>query len=377
MSANTNWTRIDVLSISDIHLGNAANPAEFVIRGLEKKLTPKYLKGLDLLFINGDVFDRGLPLNHRDVPHITSWIRRLLARCAKLGITVIVLEGTPSHDRLQSQLFVAINDAAEEHEKCDLRYIKEVSIEYIEKYDLHLLCIPDEKNTSDEVTYRQVRDLMQTRALEKVDFALMHGFFDFQVPVGQVRRFHDSEAYRAIIRYLGFIGHDHTFQQRGNLIVQGSPDRQRHGMEEDKGFVRAIVHRDGTFHAKFEVNEHAMVFKTVEVDEDVDVATAQVRDLCDRHHLHSHIRIAARKTHPLLAAVDTFQAQYPFIRFSKKILDEEADASEKIVEVTEDKDYVPFTIDESNIVTIVEERMSETLRPSEKQYFDSLMASVM
>lgn len=252
-----------------------------------------------------------------------------------------------------------------------------MSIEYIEKYDLHLLCIPDEKNTSDEVTYRQVRDLMQSRALEKVDFALMHGFFDFQVPVGQVRRFHDSEAYRAIIRYLGFIGHDHTFQQRGNLIVQGSPDRQRHGMEEDKGFVRAIVHRDGTFHAKFEVNEHAMVFKTVEVDEDVDVATAQVRDLCDRHHLHSHIRIAARKAHPLLAAIDTFQAQYPFVRFSKKILDEEADTSEKIVEVTEDKDYVPFTIDESNIVTIVEERMSETLRPSEKQYFDSLMASVM
>lgn len=377
-SPTTNWTQIDVLSISDIHLGCPANPAEYVIQGLDKKLTAKYLKGLNILFINGDVFDRGLPLNHRDVLFITSWIRRLLARCARLGIIVIVLEGTPSHDRKQSHLFVAINDAAEEQDKCDLRYIQEVSIEYIEKYDLNILCVPDEKNTSDEITYNQVLAMMAARAIDKVDFAIMHGFFDFQVPPGRHTRFHDSQKYMALVKYVTFIGHDHQFQQRGPIIVQGSPDRQRHGMESDKGFVRALVNRDGSFHATFEVNEYAMVFKTVEVDENVDIATEQVRDACDRNPRRSHIRIAARKAHPILVALDNFQAQYPFITFTKKILDEETDGDQALEEVQEDTDYVPFTIDSSNVKEIVHERLSAPLQnPEEIEYFNGLMESVM
>jgi hypothetical protein len=375
-SATTNWTSIEVVTISDIHLGNAANPAEFVIKGLEQKLTPKYLSNIKILFLAGDIFDRGLPLNHRDVSYIASWIRRLLARCARLGIVVLVLEGTPSHDRLQSQLFVAINDAAEDQDKCDLRYVKEVSIEYIEKYDLNILCIPDEKNTSDEITLQQVRAMMEARALEKVDFAIMHGFFDFQVPVGRHTRFHDSQAYRDLVRYLIFIGHDHTFQQRGNIFVQGSPDRQRHGMEEPKGFIRALVHRDGNFEATFEVNEHAMVFKTVHVDDDVDMATSQVRNACDANHYRAHIRIAARRAHPLLAAIDTFQDQYPFITFSKKVLDEEDSQVETAAQEAAEADYVPFTIDDSNVTEVVHERLNCKLTTSEKAYFDGLMESV-
>lgn len=371
------WTQINVASISDIHLGCAANPAEFVIKGLEQKLTYKYLKGLQLLFIVGDVFDRGLPVNHRDVPFIISWMRRLLARCASLGIVVVVIEGTPSHDRLQSQLFVAINDSAEPEHKCELYYIKEVDILYIEKYDIHLLCVPDEKNTSDEVTFKQVQSMMQARALEKVDFALMHGFFDFQVPFGRHSRFHDSQAYRALVRYLIFIGHDHNFQQRDGIFVQGSPDRQRHGMEEPKGFIRARVNRDGSYKATFEVNEHAMVFKTIEISDDVDLATNQIYDLCDSIPRESHIRIAARKSHPVLAAIDSFQSKYPLIRFSKKTLDEDEEDVKSVVEDNDDTAYVPFTIDSSNIKTIVGDRLSISLQSEEeKSYFDSLMASV-
>lgn len=377
-SPTSNWTQIDVVAISDIHLGNAANPAEFVIAGLEKKLTYKYLNGVKILFINGDVFDRGLPATHVCIASAASWIRRLLSRCARLGIIVMVLEGTPSHDRKQSKLFVAINNGADEEDRCDLRYIEEVSIEYIEKYDLHILCIPDEKNTDDGITYLQVLDMMKARALEKVDFAIMHGFFDFQIPAGRHSRFHNSNAYRELVKYLIFIGHDHTFQQRDRIIVQGSPDRQRHGMEEDKGFVRARVNRDGSYQATFEVNEHAMVFKTIELDDDVDVATAQVHDVCDRHHRRSYIRLAAHKGHPVLAAIDSFKAKYPFINFSKKVLDEEEDDVETVVENQEDSDYVPFTIDSSNIKTIIRERLSNPLMSAnEEAYFNELMASVM
>lgn len=376
--ASTSWTQIKVLSISDIHLGNAANPAEYVIAGLEKKLSHKALKGLNLLFIVGDVFDRGLTVNHRDVPHIVSWIRRLLARCARLGIIVIVIEGTPSHDRLQSQLFVAINDAADEDDRCNLRYIKEISIERIEEYGLDILCIPDEKNTSDEITYNQVIAMMKARAIEKVDFALIHGFFDFQVPVGRHSRFHDSEKYRKLIRYLAFVGHDHEFQKNGEIIIQGSPDRQRHGMESPKGFVKAIVHRDGHHEATFEVNEHAMVFKTILLSGDLDNDSALVHDTCSSVNRRSHIRLSGYSDNPLLQSLDTLQSMYPFINFSKKKLDEEVeDKTSPLLDIGSDSDSRPFTIDSSNLKQIVFERLGIILQTDdEARYFDSLMESV-
>lgn len=377
-SATTNWTQIKVASISDIHLGCASNPAEFMVKGLDSMLTFEFLKKIDILFIVGDVFDRGLPVNHRDVPFIVSWIRRLLARCARADTVVVVLEGTPSHDRLQSHLFVAINDSAEAEDRCELRYVKEVSIEYIEKFDIHLLCIPDEKNTSDEVTYRQVVEMMEARALEKVDFGLVHGFFEFQVPVGRHSRFHDSESYLKLVRYLTFVGHDHEFRREGRIIIQGSPDRQRHGMETPKGFVHAVVNRDGNFTATFQVNEHAMDFKTLEVDEDLDAANKQVLDTCDSLRPHNHLRLAARRGHPVLAALESYQSMYPFINFSKKILDEDEVDTTTVLEETDEADYVPFTIDSSNIKSIVMERLGITLNnDAEREYFDELMAAVM
>lgn len=377
-SPTTNWTQIKVASISDLHLGCPANPAEFMIKGYDHMLSFDFLKGINLLFIVGDVFDRGLPVNHRDVPFIVSWIRRLLARCARADVDVVVIEGTPSHDRLQSHLFVAINDAAEPEDRCRLRYVREVSIEYLENWDLHILVIPDEKNTSDEITYRQVLDMMEARALEKVDFALVHGFFEFQVPVGRHSRFHDSESYLKLVRYLTFVGHDHEFRREGRIIIQGSPDRQRHGMETPKGFVHAVVNRDGNFNATFQVNEHAMDFKTIEVDEDVDRANAQVMYTCDSLRPHSHVRIAARRGHPVLAAIDTYQSKYPFLHFSKKVLDEDEVDTSTVVEIEDESDYVPFTIDSSNIKTIIMERLGIALNnDEEREYFDELMESVM
>lgn len=372
------WTQIKSLTISDIHFGNPANPARYVIAGLNKKLTRQYLKDIQVVYIGGDVFDRSLPVKHQDTPAIISWIRRFLSMCASLGIVVIIIEGTPSHDHLQSEIFVGINDAAEDGFKCELYYVKEVDILFIEKFGIHVLCIPDEKNTSDEVTYNQVLAMMKARAIEQVDFAIMHGFFEFQVRFGGHTRFHDSEAYMKLVRYLIWIGHDHEFQQHQRIIVQGSPDRQRHGMESPKGFIKSIVNRDGSFEAEFEVNQYAMVFKTIEVDDDVDTANKQIYAECDKLPMNglNHIRIAANRGHPVLSAIDSFQASYPFIRFSKKVLDEEKEKEASII-AEDEVPYTPFTIDESNIKTVVQERLGIALiSPEEKAYFDELMESI-
>jgi len=363
-----NWTQIEVLSISDIHLGHTNNPAEYVISGLEKKLTIDYLAGVDLLFIVGDVFDKGLSLNHHDVFHIVAWIKRLLQRCANLNITVIVLEGTPSHDRMQSQLFVAINDSSEL--KCDLRYIKEVSTEYIEKYDLNILCIPDEKNTDDDITYYQLLDIMKSKAIEKCDFGLVHGFFDFQVPEEYRVRYHDSNRYLEIVKYLIFVGHDHEYNKKDRIIVQGSPDRQRFGMESNKGFVRAMVYRDGTYHANFVVNEYAMRFDTLELKDNVQEALKQIKRKCKTLTAKSHLRLVGHKDHPILESIGELQKEYPLIKISKKYLENE---NKNILLTESNNSYIPFVIDKSNIKQLVKERLSIDLNDKELDYFNSLM----
>lgn len=374
-----NWTAIKSITVSDIHFGNPANPARDVAAGLDKKLTVEVLMGVNILYLPGDIFDRGLPVNHPDVPIILSWGRRLLARCAQCNVIVVIVEGTPSHDRLQSQIFVAINDAAEEEYRAELYYVKEVDIIFIEKLGIHVLCIPDAKNTSDEVTYQQVRSLMATRAIEKVDFALVHGFFEFQVDFGGSHtRFHDSEKYLAIVRYLIWVGHDHEHQEKGRILIQGSPDRQRHGMESPKGFLICEVQRDGTFTAHFEENEHAKIFKTITLDDDVDTAHTAVHHVCRGVRAGSHIRIAAKRGHPALSSLAAFQADFPLLVFTKKVIDDDktAKSATKIIE-NDEKDYVPFTIDPSNIQTVIESRLSIALIDAdEKAYFNELMESI-
>jgi hypothetical protein len=121
-----------------------------------------------------------------------------------------------------------------------------------------------------------------------------------------------------------------------------------------------------------------MDFKTLEVAEDLDVANKQILDTCDSLRPHSHLRLAARRGHPVLAALETYQSMYPFIIFSKKVLDDDEVDTTTVLETTDEADYVPFTIDSSNIKSIILERLGVTLNnEAEQAYFDELMESVM
>lgn len=369
------WTSLKVLTISDIHLGCQANPARMMTKALDKLLTKELLSDIDILFIAGDVFDKGLAFNHNDVPVIVSWIGRLLRLCARENVIVRVLEGTPSHDRTQSRVFEALNNAEEFTSRCNLKYIAEVDIEYMEEFDIHVLYIPDEKNTSDEITLQQVKAMMKARAIEKVDFAVMHGFFEFQVPAGQTRRFHDSHEYLNLVRYLIFIGHDHTHQQQGRIFVQGSPDRQRHGMEDHKGIVRAVVNRDGSFKAKFIINENAMLFKTIEVPEDIELADTMITQLAESVPDESHIRVAGYKGNAAITSLDVYSRRFPMLKFTHKYLDEDTNDEKDIIDDEAD-DYTPFTIDQHNIEEVITTRVVGVDTDREKQYLKELIESV-
>lgn len=371
------WTSLNIVSISDIHLGCPANPARMMTAALDKMLTKELLEKTDILFIAGDVFDKGLAFNHDDIPYIVRWIGKLLRRCANANVVVRVLEGTPSHDRMQSRIFEALNASEEYTNQCKLKYFSEIDIEYMEEFGIHVLYIPDEKNTSDDITLEQVRAMMTARAIDKVDFAVMHGFFEFQVPAGQHRRFHDSNAYLDLVRYTIHIGHDHTHQQQGRIFVQGSPDRQRHGMEDPKGMVQVIVNRDGNFKAKFIVNKEAMVFKTIEVSDDIEAADALICSVADSLVDESHLRLAGYRGNAAIAALDIYNKRYPFIKFTHKYLDDdEKKTNTDISDDDEEVDNTPFTIDSANIEEIITSRVGELNNEREQAYLKELISSV-
>ena len=140
---------IKYLVTSDVHLGHENTPTTHIIQSFKTHILSDKHKDIDILFISGDLFDRLLDLNSKEVYFIIEFFNYLLSYCTVNNIRLRVLEGTPSHDWGQSQILVKLNDIRTN--KCDLKYHKVLDIEYIEELNHHILYIPDEwTNSHDE-----------------------------------------------------------------------------------------------------------------------------------------------------------------------------------------------------------------------------------
>jgi len=343
--------------ISDIHLGHNKNPARRIVANLFKALPDNAeTASLDIIFLAGDVFDDVLLFNDEDIFDIKSWVRELLYLCKKYNIELVVLEGTPGHDRKQSQYFVMENDINQIGAK--LRYVTELAIEYFEHLDIHVLFVPDELAGGPEATLRSVKDLMRAKGLEKVDHAIMHGLFKFQLPnhVDNVAT-HDAEEYLQLVKHNIFIGHDHTYKQFDRIYVQGSFDRLGQGYETPKGHMRAKHQPDGSWEIRFIENEGAMRFVTMNamgktLEETLALAKATVVGLPD----DSHIRVRADSNHPIFTNMDSLLRIDPFVKWTKDPQRDKDKALAPLVE-THTK-YVPITITVGNIAGLILEKIA-------------------
>src|SRR5690606_8366029 len=109
-------------SLSDIHLCHKRTPTRHIVRNLRSAFpNDRETKELDLIFIVGDVFDTEVPAHLDDWFETKLWVNGLLRMAKANDITVVVLEGTPSHDWKQSRLFVAEND--DSNIGADLHYV--------------------------------------------------------------------------------------------------------------------------------------------------------------------------------------------------------------------------------------------------------------
>lgn len=304
---------LTVLNIGDVHLFHAQTPTEHILKNLERELlNDKLLSTLDLLFIAGDLFDTQVPYHDKRINAVESFITKLLYKCCEHNVVIRVVEGTPLHEWKQSQCIIRIAEAAKL--PVDVRYFDTLAIEHIDSLDIDVLYVPDKWNpTSTEKTLEEVRELMRERGLSSVDFALMHGAFEFQLPEISKEPTHDSVIYQELVKFLIFIGHVHVKMVRDRIVPSGSFDRLTHGEEGPKGYHVAKVNMERkTFELKFHENKHAKIYHTMEVDSgDVDAVWEKAKEATEKYPKGSSFRIRCKGSDAFAKAVRSLQVEYP------------------------------------------------------------------
>lgn len=363
--------------LSDIHLGNKRNTSEEIISNLEEHFKDNQaFSELDLIVLAGDIFDS--LLNSIDVLIIDVWIARFLRLCKKHDVLVYVLEGTPSHDWMQSSRFIYINEKISNID-ANIIYIKDLSIWYEEKFDMNFLFVPDEWSASTEQTLSQVRDLLRNKGLKQVDYAFMHGNFEFQIPSHIRIQKHDSRAYLELVKYNIYIGHIHNYSNFERIYAQGSFDRLSHGEEEPKGYLKTVMYPDGHNEVTFIENKNAKKFTTLDcikltVDEIIEKAKKETSELPQG----SYVRILAEYQNPIFTSMDIIMRNVPHCQWSKHPKDLDGDKDLSVTSIDEQEGYIPIEIHKGNIRELMVNRLNSlpietTVHKKAVQYLDDIL----
>lgn len=347
--------QLKILEFSDIHLGHPNTTTLHILENLNKTFTNSPSFGeFDIVFIAGDVFDRLLNLHDPNVAAILFWINKFLRICKKYDVMVKVLEGTPSHDWKQSRYFVIENE--KNAINADVEYIETLSIRHIDKFGIDVLYVPDEWNPECDDTWKEVQGLLTEQGLDQVDFSIMHGAFDYQLPSHIPSPTHIPERYLGITKYLVFIGHIHKHTVNDRIVSAGSFDRLSHGEEEPKGHVEVIVRKDKTYEIVFVPNEGAKVHKTIncselELTKAIRFIERKIKSLPEG----SFVRIQADKTNSILANLNLLRDKFPDYKFSGKVDKDKESNSDTTLHLVDT--YTPINITKDNIEKLMAERM--------------------
>jgi len=360
---------------SDIHLGDTRNTAPEIIANLNAAFPDNEETGkLDMIVLAGDVFDKLLFLSNEHVHDIDLWFARMLRLCKKWGILLRILDGTKSHDWYQSRRVETINEIM--GIDCDLKYVRDLSIEYIPRFDINVLYVPDEWQPSTERTLAQVHELMRAKGLEKVDYAFMHGQFEYQLPAHIEAQKHSSFEYLKIVRELIFIGHVHTHSRYDRIVAQGSFDRMGHNEEEPKGHVRALIRPDGDRDVTFIENVGAKKFVTVRsCGMTLEETLAEIERVTKPLPDNSFVRLEADGSNPLLSNMDAVIRNYSRFSWAKIAREVKEEAEEKI---QEESSQAATTLTQDNLGQLIMERMVANDATAEMlQFSDEVLTEVL
>jgi DNA repair exonuclease SbcCD nuclease subunit len=311
-----------VAVISDVHLGHGRVHASKVIKGLDSIFPDERLRALNMVMITGDLFDKRLTYDSDDAQLITRWVEIFLRRCAKFGVAVRILEGTPSHDNKQSRWLPLVAELA--NINLDIKYYGTITIDELYEGGPLALYVPDEMNHDANDTWMQVNELLRQRGVSEVQYAFMHGMFTYQEPIRTVVS-HSVENYHRIVTQRIYIGHHHTHTTCGRIVVPGSLERLRHNEEEEKGHLQFTIMPDHSVTDEYFIpNPLATVFSTLDV-KGLELKKA-IKLLEGYEHLPqgSNLRLELSRDDATYAGLAEIKSRFPQYYITTKVV--EADA---------------------------------------------------
>lgn len=218
--------------ISDIHFGAMDPLVQYRILR-EQFLDRIQDLNLDIISINGDLFDRKVLANTVVMTMAHLFINDLVEMCKYKGTTLLLIHGTESHDAHQLNNFYHLQSY--DKDVLDVRIIEHACFEYIKGKTV--LIIPEEYNKG----YEYYRSLFASR---DYDACYMHSTFVNSIPgKNQVDLNSKREPVFGIENFWRcrgpiISGHVHVAHcYNSHFYYTGSPYRWCFGEEEPKGFM--------------------------------------------------------------------------------------------------------------------------------------------
>lgn len=317
------------LVCSDIHLGHPNTPTTHIINSFKSSILTDENKDIDVLFIAGDLFDRLLDFNSKEVQEIIIFFNELLTFCTANNILLRVLEGTPSHDWSQSQILVKLNEIRTN--KCDLRYHKSLDIEFIPSISKHVLYIPDEWTHDHIDLEEQIHTKLIEHNLTKVDIAILHGQFKYQLIGKKYTGFYFKEEYFLdLVKNYIHVGHYHSYSKFDRIIANGSLERLAHGEESSKGYIKVI---DSDY--IFIENKNSYVYKTINVN--ANATLEKLDKQIYKYPKESHIRLLMSSDHSFNLIFSELKLRYLDYKL-KKLIKEYASEDNTVTYILNEED---------------------------------------
>lgn len=220
-----------IISIADIHFGVIDPKFEYEV--LTRDFTNRIaMIDFDIIAICGDLFDLKMMSNNPAISYAIRFVDDLVHLCSARNATLMILEGTQSHDNGQLSLFYHYMNIP----TIDVRIIEQIKFEYVK--GLKILCIP-EKYGLPESEYNKI--FFESGGY---DMCILHGTFSGSFKGSEVSTLNSNHAPIFSINNFAncggpiLMGHYHIPGCYAEYAYyNGSAVRFRFGEEQEKGFL--------------------------------------------------------------------------------------------------------------------------------------------
>ena len=245
------------IHISDLHFPVMDPKKQYDIleeQFLQKVETVPYL---DLICVDGDLYDHKVMTSSDATLYASMFVARLVDICKEKNATLILLQGTISHDNNQLKIYYHYM----QRKDVDVRVVTNLQFEIVK--NARVLCIPELYGIPEEI-YQQFLNYSGF-----YDLAIMHGAFKGavygdNVGNGRLFRLEDFNNCRGPI----IAGHVHKPGCFDNHFYYcGSPYRWRFDDDHKKGFIVVSQDLDSRYYYLDRIEILSDTYETITLDQ--------------------------------------------------------------------------------------------------------------